>query len=140
MNRQFNSGFTLVELMIVVTVIGVMGSIAVGAYTGYTKEADRRRAQADLYEIAQVMEREFTNVRSYAGVTVTTIRDLVANDFYTIAYDGVSPLTPTTYQVNAIATNSRDDNDLAINQFGTEIHKKNGAGAWIFDGWDNIPD
>lgn len=58
-------GFTLIELMIVVTIIGILASIAVPAYQQYVLRANRADAQAILMESAQFMERWFTTNNSY---------------------------------------------------------------------------
>lgn len=67
------SGFTLIELMIVVAIIGILAGIAYPSYQQYVLRANRTDAQAILAETAQLMERRFTTCGTYAtNATCTT--------------------------------------------------------------------
>ena len=61
------SGFTLVELMITVVIIGILAAIAYPNYEDYTRRANRADAQAIMLENAQFMERYFTTNGTYVG-------------------------------------------------------------------------
>lgn len=63
-------GFTLIELMIVVAIIGILASIAYPSYQQYVLRANRAEAQAILTEMAQFMERRFTTCGTY-GTNLT---------------------------------------------------------------------
>ncbi|MEX2489725.1 MAG: prepilin-type N-terminal cleavage/methylation domain-containing protein, partial [Pseudomonadales bacterium] len=54
-------GFTLIELMITVAIIGIIAAVAYPAYQGYIETATRGDAVADLQACAMAMERHYSN-------------------------------------------------------------------------------
>jgi len=64
------NGFTLVELLVTVTLIGILLAIALPFYQEHVRRAHRVDAQKSLVELAQYLERYYTSHGSYRGATL----------------------------------------------------------------------
>jgi prepilin-type N-terminal cleavage/methylation domain-containing protein len=60
-----SEGFTLLELLIVVVIIGVLAAIAIPAYNGYINKAQRTSAQATLDTIRKTLESYYVDYQEY---------------------------------------------------------------------------
>jgi len=104
-----SKGFTLIELIIVVLIVGILGAIALPSYKEYVRKARRTEAQGILEGLAQAMERHFTQNSTY--VTAITGSAPKAPDIYPTQapIDGdakfynlrVTAVTATTYTLQA---------------------------------------
>ncbi len=91
------SGFTLVELLIVVAIVAILVALALPNYNDSVRKARRADAQTDLLEFAGTAERIFTSTNSYATTA------LPANtDFY--VYSFPVAITANTYSIRATPT------------------------------------
>lgn len=54
---RLKNGFTLIELMIVVAIIGILAAIAYPSYQEYVKKTKRVEAQSELVDIASRLQR-----------------------------------------------------------------------------------
>ncbi|MFJ2482063.1 type IV pilin protein [Pseudomonas sp. NPDC087598] len=106
--RRSNRGFTLIEIMIVIAIIGIMLTIGLPSYTEYVKKGRRAEVVSLLSEQAQSLERFYTKNNIYTGITGLSS----GNDFYTITptiTDQTFLLTATRKTGTAMATDKCGD-------------------------------
>ena len=120
------SGFTLVELMIVIAIVAILVSIALPNYQESVRKARRADAQTDLLEFSNTAERVFTVTNSYATTA------LPANsDFY--VYSFPLAITATTYSIRATPTTAQSADAcgaMSMNQAGQRSKTGSLAGCW----------
>jgi prepilin-type N-terminal cleavage/methylation domain-containing protein len=122
------AGFTLIELMVTVTVVGILSVIAVPNYREHVLRSQITEATQALADARASMEQHYLNQRSYVGGPCTTPRTVGA---FTLTCS----TTPTAevYQVTATGSQSTSGFTFAIDHHGT---RKTLA---LPSGWGNVP-
>ena len=122
MNKQ--KGFTLIELLIVMMIVAILAAVALPAYDDHVRKTRRTQAKADMLELSQMLEREFTLSRSYVGFNgaAFTTSPFTGTAYYNLRID---PQTATTFTITATPTGAQvKDNakcgTLSLNQLGTK--------------------
>ncbi|BBL35854.1 hypothetical protein Nstercoris_02131 [Nitrosomonas stercoris] len=102
-NYANSHGFTLIETMIVVAIIGILASIAYPSYQEHVQHANRVEARGILLEMAQLLERSYTESNSYSNVTLpVTQSPRTGTAKYTVQF-AATP-TQNSYTLEAVPT------------------------------------
>jgi type IV pilus assembly protein PilE len=68
-----DTGFTLVEIMIVVAIVAILAAVAIPAYNDYVQRSKITEATSGLSELRLRLEKYYADNRQYTGFTNTTI-------------------------------------------------------------------
>lgn len=121
---QKSSGFSLIELMVVVAIIGILAAIALPSYTEHARKSRRAAGAACAGAAAAQMERFYTTSLAYSPNTpsaaeLSAICEPETLNFYNL---GVAA-TPTTYTITMGPFGKQDGDscgDLGISNTGTK--------------------
>lgn len=126
-------GFTLVELVVVVAIIGLLVAIAVPSYQNHLRKARRAEAQTYLLDLANVQQQYLLDARTYAldpGATTTLNKPPPAgvSNFYDILV--VAGAANPSYLLTARAKTGPQltDGDLTLDSSGAKTRK--GVAGW----------
>jgi len=73
LRKKDEKGFTLIELMIVIAIIGILAAIAIPQFSAYRIRAFHAAAIADLRNAATAQEAYFVDTEQYTATTSTLI-------------------------------------------------------------------
>ncbi len=124
--KKAEAGFTLIELMIAVVVVGILASIGIPAYTDYVTRGKLPEATSALSDGRVKMEQFFQDNRTYAGGPCPA-----ATTNFGFA---CSNLTTTTYTITATGKNNLSAFSYTINETNTKTSATpwgNSATCWV---------
>lgn len=121
-------GFSLIELMIAVVIVGILVVIAVPSYQNYVIKANRAAAQAFMMDVDNRQKQYLLDARSYLDVADNSgFSDLgmsvpaEVSDFYDVTVTTSS--TPPAFTITAApiaGTRQANDDTLTLNSSGTK--------------------
>jgi type IV pilus assembly protein PilE len=77
---KYKKGFTLIELMVAVAIVGILAAIAIPSYQESMRKSRRADAEAALFSLANGLERNFTQFNTYCDTGTTSAGTVVAAD------------------------------------------------------------
>lgn len=134
-----SKGFTLIELMVTVAIVGILAAIAYPAYASYLVRSNRAAAESFLLEVSSRQQRYLLDARSFASDlnALQLVPPTEVSKNYTIATAPKSGTTPPGFTATAAPKGSQATNDsgcgtLTIDEAGSKTASgaKGVGGCW----------
>ncbi len=111
--KKSAAGFTLIEIMIVIAIIGIIAAFAYASYTNMIMRSNRSEAKAELMDISQRLQRCYTTLNSYNNKDDCAVRADLEDGIVTATdlYEITLAATATTFTLTATADRAPQTND-----------------------------
>jgi type IV pilus assembly protein PilE len=113
---KLQKGFSLIELLVVVLIVGILASVAIPAYQDYVTRGKIPDATSNLAAKRVQMEQFFQDNHTYLNAPACN-NDTTSSKYYTFS---CPVLTATTYQIDATGTGGMAGFNYTINESNTK--------------------
>ena len=128
-------GFTLIELMVTVAIVGILASIATATYTSQVQKSRRTDARSALLDLAGREEKLFSTTNAYSAAATdlgyAAFPVAVGSGYYNVSAAVGNP--PVTYVITATATGMQVNDTscvtLSVNELGVQSSTGTGTAA-----------
>jgi type IV pilus assembly protein PilE len=128
MKRSNQYGFSLIEVMVVVAIMGILASIAIPGYQDYIKSGNAAKAPANLANCRVQAEQFYQDNFTYVGFACAP-SDAKFFDY------SIDNLSATTYTLKAVGKSGQNmgDFEFTVDQDNAKTSKYDGAtgGCWL---------
>lgn len=127
------TGFTLVELMIVVAIVGILASVAMPAYQSYVARGKVQEATTTLANLRVQMEQFYQDNRTYVGSTACSPA-AGSTKYFTYACSAGPSLTVYTITATGVAAEGMSGYSYTLDQDNAKtsvVPGGSGATCWI---------
>jgi type IV pilus assembly protein PilE len=124
MRQNKVTGFSLLELMIVVVIVAILAAVAYPSYQQHIVRTNRAAAQQYLLEVSSLQHQFILDNRGYAATVAAlgTTPAALVGDNYTVTITGVdNTASPPTYTLQAApksGTTQQGSDTLTVNHLG----------------------
>lgn len=120
MNNKKVNGFTLIEVMVAVVIVGILISVAYPAYRDHVLRSNRVAATSCLLELSQFMERTYTQNMRYNPNNIQLPAAQCRNDLAARYTFSLADVAERSYRLSAAPSSLQNDNcgTLLLTQTG----------------------
>jgi type IV pilus assembly protein PilE len=130
MRKLNQGGFTLIELMITVAIVGILARIAYPGYVSYVQKGARRAAQAQMLDLANREQQFLLSTRNYVTYDSSNTTNSMSQSGYTMPTEVSSKYTGTI----TISNTSVPSYTITFTPISTGSQSSDGALTLTSDG------
>ena len=138
--RAMQRGFTLIELMIVVTIIGLLAAVAIPGYGQYVRRAHRSEGMAALSALAAAQEKFYLSNNTYTTDITGDLKmsDVTEHGYYTLKVTAADAAAFTAIAAPGSSSPQLEDTDcqvFTVNSAGSRTSTNASSGDSTADCW-----